>query len=36
MMTITDHFVTGEKATTEERTTANDDMVRLALGIATA
>ncbi|MBQ2063022.1 MAG: purine-nucleoside phosphorylase, partial [Firmicutes bacterium] len=36
MMTITDHFVTGEKATVEERLSANDDMVRFALGIATA
>ncbi len=36
MMTITDHFVTGEKATVEERLSANDDMVRFALEIATA
>lgn len=36
MMTVTDHFVTGEKATTEQRTKANDDMFRLALETATA
>ncbi len=36
MMTITDHFITGEKATAEERTYANDQMLRLALDVATA
>jgi purine-nucleoside phosphorylase, family 1 (deoD) len=34
MMTITDHFVTGEKATVEERTKANSDMIVLALETA--
>lgn len=34
MMTITDHFITGERATTEERTKANDEMIRFALEIA--
>jgi len=36
MMTITDHFVTGEKSSTEERLKASDDMIRYALEIATA
>lgn len=31
MMTITDHFITGEKATTEERTKANGKMIEFAL-----
>ncbi|MGI6722147.1 MAG: purine-nucleoside phosphorylase [Anaerovoracaceae bacterium] len=34
MMTITDQFITGETATTEERTTANSDMLKLALEVA--
>lgn len=34
MMTITDHFVTGEKASTEERLQANGKMFELALNIA--
>lgn len=34
MMTITDHFITGEKAGTEERMKANDDMIRFALELA--
>ncbi len=34
MMTITDHFITGEKATAEEREKANGDMISLALEIA--
>jgi len=34
MMTITDHFITGEKATTGERTKANSDMFKYALEIA--
>ena len=34
MMTITDHFVTGEKATTQQRTKANSDMFHLALEVA--
>lgn len=34
MMTVTDHFVTGEKATTEERLKANNDMIKFALEIA--
>ncbi len=34
MVTVTDHFLTGEKATTEEREKANDDMIRLALEVA--
>ncbi len=36
MVTITDHFVTGEKATTQQRTQANASMFRLALEVATA
>ena len=35
MVTITDHFVTGEMSTTEERTKANSDMIELALEVAT-
>ncbi|MGN0659147.1 MAG: purine-nucleoside phosphorylase [Emergencia sp.] len=34
MMTISDHFVTGDKATVEERQTAFTDMMRLALEAA--
>ena len=34
LMTVTDHFVTGEKLTTEERVTANSDMIKFALEIA--
>lgn len=34
MMTISDHFVTGEKATPEERRTTFTDMMKLALEIA--
>lgn len=34
MMTVTDHFVTGERATTEERLLANDQMIKFALEIA--
>lgn len=34
MMTITDHFVTGEKATTEDRLKANGDMIKYALEVA--
>lgn len=36
MMTISDHFVTGERATVEERQTAFTDMMKLALEIAVA
>lgn len=36
MVTITDSFITGEKATTDERTKANSDMIEFALKIATA
>ncbi|MBQ3924644.1 MAG: purine-nucleoside phosphorylase [Firmicutes bacterium] len=35
MVTITDHFVTGERSSTEEREKANSDMIRLALEVAT-
>lgn len=34
MVTITDHFLSGEKATIEDRTKANEDMLRLALEVA--
>ncbi|MDD2217741.1 MAG: purine-nucleoside phosphorylase [Eubacteriales bacterium] len=34
MMTISDHFITGEKATPEERQTSFTDMMKLALEIA--
>ena len=34
MMTVTDHFITGERSTTEERLNANDNMIKLALEIA--
>ena len=34
MTTVTDHFVTGQRATVEERTKANDDMIKLALEVA--
>lgn len=34
MMTITDHFITGEKADTEERLLANGKMFELALNVA--
>lgn len=34
LLTITDHFITGEKATTEERLNANSDMIKYALEIA--
>ena len=34
MVTITDHFITGEKATSEEREKANSDMIELALEVA--
>lgn len=36
IMTITDHFITGEAATAEERMIANQDMVKFALEIAIA
>lgn len=36
MMTITDHFVTGEKCTVEERLYASDEMITLALEAAVA
>ncbi|MGI6204038.1 MAG: purine-nucleoside phosphorylase [Anaerovoracaceae bacterium] len=36
MMTITDHFVTGEKYTSEQREQANSEMTRLALETITA
>jgi purine-nucleoside phosphorylase len=31
MVTITDHFLTGEHATAEQRERQNDSMIRLAL-----
>ena len=34
MMTISDHFVTGEKATVEERQNTFTDMMKLALEAA--
>ncbi len=34
IMTISDHFVTGEKATAEERQTSFTDMMKLALEAA--
>ena len=34
MMTISDHFVTGEKATAEERQNSFTDMMKLALETA--
>lgn len=34
MMTVTDHFITGARSTTEERLAANDSMIRLALETA--
>jgi len=34
MMTITDHFITGEKCTVEERLFASDEMIKLALETA--
>ena len=34
IMTISDHFVTGEKTTAEERQTSFTDMMRLALETA--
>ena len=34
MMTISDHFVTGEKATAEERQTSFTNMMELALEAA--
>ena len=34
MMTISDHFITGEKATSDERRTSFTDMMKLALEIA--
>ena len=34
MMTISDHFVTGEKATAEERQSTFTDMMKLALETA--
>lgn len=34
MMTVTDHFLTSEKASADERMKANDDMIRFALEIA--
>lgn len=36
MMTVTDHFVTGEKYTSEQRERANSDMTKLALETVTA
>ncbi len=36
MLTITDHFITGEKATSDERMSANEDMIKLALEVATS
>lgn len=35
MMCITDHFITGEKATAEERVKNNDEMIKFALELAT-
>ncbi len=35
MMTITDHFITGEKVSSNERMKANNDMIKFALDIAT-
>ena len=35
MMCITDHFITGKKATAEERVKNNDEMIRFALELAT-
>lgn len=35
MITVTDHFVTGKRASSEERTRANDKMLELALKTAT-
>ena len=34
MMTVTDQFITGQRATTEERLNANDNMIKLALEVA--
>ncbi|MEG0292412.1 MAG: purine-nucleoside phosphorylase [Anaerovoracaceae bacterium] len=34
MMTVTDHFITGEKSSAEERLRANEDMIKYALEIA--
>ena len=34
MMTVTDQFITGERATTEQRLSANDNMIKLALEVA--
>ena len=34
MMTISDHFVTGERSTTEERQKSFTDMMKLALEMA--
>ena len=31
MVTITDHFITGEHASSEQREKANSDMIKLAL-----
>ena len=35
MVTVTDHFITGETATVSEREHANEDMIKLALEVAT-
>ena len=34
MVTVTDHFTTGEKASAEDREKANSDMIKLALEVA--
>ncbi|MEZ4645124.1 MAG: hypothetical protein R3E31_20720 [Chloroflexota bacterium] len=33
-MTVTDHFITGERCTAEERLFASDEMIQLALEAA--
>ena len=34
LLTITDHFIIGEKADTKERQFANENMIKLALEVA--
>lgn len=36
MVTVTDHFITGKRASTKEREHANGDMIKLALEVAIA
>ena len=36
LVTITDHFITGERCTVEERLFSSDEMIRLALETAVA